>query len=47
MYLFELTTPYFAVSPEGDLVVNEKELDRDPPSPGVYRFQVCMKRLQS
>ncbi|XP_065211081.1 cadherin-99C isoform X2 [Planococcus citri] len=43
VYLFELTTPSFAVSPEGDLVVNEKDLDRDPPNPGVYRFQIVAR----
>lgn len=42
-YTFELTTNYFAIDPSGVLVVNEENLDRDPPSPGVFRFQVVAR----
>jgi protocadherin-15 len=43
VYLYELTTPSFAVSSAGILLVNEEGLDRDPPSPGKYRFQVVAR----
>ncbi|KAG8223913.1 hypothetical protein J437_LFUL001993, partial [Ladona fulva] len=39
-YTFELTTSYFKIISDGTLVVNEENLDRDPPSPGKFRFQV-------
>ncbi|XP_020300052.1 cadherin-99C isoform X2 [Pseudomyrmex gracilis] len=42
-YTFELTTNYFAIDPSGVLVVNEENLDRDPPSPGRFRFQVVAR----
>ncbi|KAJ8668581.1 hypothetical protein QAD02_010244, partial [Eretmocerus hayati] len=42
-YTFELTTPYFAIDANGTLVVNEENLDRDPPSPGRFRFQVVAR----
>lgn len=40
LYAFELTTNSFNVDPEGYIYVNEEKLDRDPPNPGKYRFQV-------
>lgn len=40
VYSFELTTPSFTVNNDGILVVNQPNLDRDPPNPGKYRFQV-------
>lgn len=46
-YIFELTTPSFIVSKSGNLVVNENDLDRDPPSPGVYRFQLVAREATS
>lgn len=46
-YIFELTTPSFLVSKGGHLVVNEEDLDRDPPSPGVYRFQLVVREAVS
>lgn len=46
-YIFELTTPSFLVSKSGHLVVNEEDLDRDPPSPGVYRFQLVVREAVS
>lgn len=46
-YIFELTTPSFAVSKDGLLLVNEEGLDRDPPSPGIYRFQVVAREAVS
>ncbi|XP_032667356.1 cadherin-99C isoform X2 [Odontomachus brunneus] len=42
-YTFELTTNFFAIDPAGILVVNEENLDRDPPSPGRFRFQVVAR----
>nr|CAD7426011.1 unnamed protein product [Timema monikensis] len=42
-YSFELTTNFFRVDVNGTLVVNEKNLDRDPPSPGKFRFQVVAR----
>ncbi|KAL0104591.1 hypothetical protein PUN28_017380 [Cardiocondyla obscurior] len=42
-YTFELTTSFFAIDPSGILVVNEENLDRDPPSPGRFRFQVVAR----
>ncbi|GLH14858.1 Protocadherin-15 [Gryllus bimaculatus] len=38
-----LTTPFFAVDEAGALVVDEEKLDRDPPSPGKFRFQVVAR----
>lgn len=46
-YIFELTTPSFLISKSGDLVVNEEGLDRDPPNPGVYRFQLVAREATS
>lgn len=46
-YIFELTTPSFLVSKSGHLVVNEENLDRDAPSPGVYRFQLVVREAVS
>uniref|UniRef100_A0A182QAB1 Cadherin domain-containing protein n=1 Tax=Anopheles farauti TaxID=69004 RepID=A0A182QAB1_9DIPT len=42
-YIYEVTTPSFTVSKEGILRVNEEGLDRDPPSPGKYLFQVVAR----
>ncbi|XP_031829504.1 cadherin 99C isoform X3 [Nomia melanderi] len=42
-YSFELTTNFFAIDSSGILVVNEENLDRDPPSPGRFRFQVVAR----
>lgn len=46
-YIFELTTPSFAISKSGYLIVNEDALDRDPPNPGVYRFQLVAREAAS
>lgn len=46
-YIFELTTPSFLISKSGYLVVNEDGLDRDPPNPGVYRFQLVAREAVS
>ena len=40
-YSFELTTSFFAIDNSGYVIVNQENLDRDPPSPGTFRFQVC------
>ena len=47
MYAFELTTLAFTITSEGMLVVNQKNLDRDPPSPSTFRFQVGGRLLVS
>ncbi|XP_055318314.1 cadherin-99C isoform X2 [Sitodiplosis mosellana] len=46
-YIFELTTPSFLISKSGYLTVNEEGLDRDPPNPGVYRFQLVAREAAS
>lgn len=43
IYKFELTTPFFRIGGTGVLLVNEENLDRDPPSPGRFRFQVVAR----
>lgn len=47
VYIFELTTPSFLISKSGCLTVNEAGLDRDPPNPGVYRFQLMARDAAS
>ncbi|KAK7603537.1 hypothetical protein V9T40_003536 [Parthenolecanium corni] len=42
-YVFELTTPSFTINSEGILIVNQKNLDRDPPNPGKFRFQILAR----
>ncbi|XP_050317816.1 cadherin-99C isoform X1 [Bactrocera neohumeralis] len=42
-YIYELTTPSFNVTNDGILIVNEEGLDRDPPAPGRYKFQVVAR----
>ncbi|KAJ8937490.1 hypothetical protein NQ314_011880 [Rhamnusium bicolor] len=42
-YTYELTTPYFAIDKEGHLAVNENNLDRDPPNPGKFKFQIVAR----
>lgn len=46
-YTFELTTTAFRVNSEGILVVNEQELDRDPPNQSVHTFQVVAHQVNS
>ncbi|XP_075213856.1 cadherin 99C [Lycorma delicatula] len=43
IYTFELTTSFFSIDKEGRLVVAEENLDRDPPSPGKFRFQIVAR----
>lgn len=38
-----MTTPYFIIDRESHLIVNENNLDRDPPNPGKFRFQVVAR----
>ncbi|KAI5749017.1 hypothetical protein M8J76_003987 [Diaphorina citri] len=45
-YMFELTTNFFDIDPEGYLVVSKENLDRDPPNPGKFRFQVIAREKQ-
>ncbi|KAI8045501.1 cadherin-99C isoform X1 [Drosophila gunungcola] len=42
-YIYELTTPSFNVTSDGILIVNEDNLDRDPPAPGRFKFQVVAR----
>ncbi|XP_055849047.1 cadherin-99C isoform X1 [Episyrphus balteatus] len=42
-YIYELTTPSFDVTKDGILIVNEESLDRDPPNPGKFKFQVVAR----
>ncbi|KAG8256727.1 hypothetical protein J6590_063040 [Homalodisca vitripennis] len=42
-YSFELTTNFFEIDETGTLIVAEENLDRDPPSPGKFRFQVVAR----
>lgn len=46
-YIFELTTPSFLIAKNGYLIVNEADLDRDPPNPGMYRFQLVAREATS
>jgi hypothetical protein len=41
-YSFEMTTSFFTIDNNGYLKVNVENLDRDPPSPGTFRFQVII-----
>lgn len=43
MYTYELTTPYFTIDKENHLVVNENNLDRDPPNPEKFKFQIVAR----
>ncbi|CAH1132181.1 unnamed protein product [Ceutorhynchus assimilis] len=45
VYTFELTTPYFVIDKNGHLVVNENNLDRDPPNPGKFKFQIVAREI--
>ncbi|XP_050534289.1 cadherin-99C isoform X2 [Daktulosphaira vitifoliae] len=44
-YSFELTTNSFNINNDGYLFVNEDKLDRDPPNPGKYRFQIVAREI--
>lgn len=44
-YTFELTTNSFNVDSDGNVYVNEEKLDRDPPNPGKYRFQIVAREI--
>ncbi|XP_055373712.1 cadherin-99C [Condylostylus longicornis] len=46
-YIYELTTPSFAVNKENILVVNEENLDRDPPNQGKFTFQVVAREPET
>ncbi|KAH1012859.1 hypothetical protein HUJ05_011939 [Dendroctonus ponderosae] len=47
IYTFELTSPYFVIDKDGHLVVNENNLDRDPPNPGKFKFQIVAREKNS
>lgn len=42
-YSWELTTTAFRIAQGGRLVVAENDLDRDPPNPGLYTFQIVAR----
>ncbi|XP_072950018.1 cadherin-99C isoform X2 [Epargyreus clarus] len=42
-YTFELTTSFFDIDKDGYLIVSDERLDRDPPNPGKFRFQVVAR----
>lgn len=42
-YSFEMTTSFFTIDNNGYLIVNVENLDRDPPSPGTFRFQIVAR----
>lgn len=46
-YSFEMTTSFFTIDNNGYLIVNVDNLDRDPPSPGIFRFQVLITQHSS
>lgn len=46
-YSFEMTTSFFTIDNNGYLIVNVENLDRDPPSPGTFRFQVLITQHSS
>lgn len=45
-YTYELTTPSFSISSEGILLVNDSNLDRDPPNLSKLRFQVVAREVK-
>lgn len=45
-YSYELTTPSFVISKDGTLLVNEENLDRDPPNPSKLRFQIVARETK-
>lgn len=45
-YSYELTTPYFIIREDGLLVVNDDNLDSDPPNISNLRFQVVARELK-
>ncbi|GBP26752.1 Cadherin-99C [Eumeta japonica] len=42
-YTFELTTNFFDIDRDNYLIVNDDKLDRDPPNPGKFRFQIVAR----
>ncbi|KAL4707263.1 hypothetical protein ACJJTC_019801 [Scirpophaga incertulas] len=44
-YTFELTTNFFDIDKLGYLLVSDETLDRDPPNPGSFRFQVVAREV--
>lgn len=42
-YTFELTTPSFSINKDRQLIVAAENLDRDPPNPGKFRFQIVAR----
>ncbi|GFS75615.1 cadherin-99C, partial [Nephila pilipes] len=46
-YTYEVTTNSFRVNSDGYLVINEANLDRDPPNPSKYTFQVIARQVDT
>ncbi|BES91601.1 Cadherin domain [Nesidiocoris tenuis] len=46
-YEFESTSSFFDVDNNGLLVVSQENLDRDPPNPGVFRFQIVAREKKN
>ena len=44
-YAYEMTTTSFMIDNEGHLVVNQENLDRDPPNENRLSFQVFVREL--
>jgi hypothetical protein len=42
-----MTTSFFTIDNNGYLIVNVDNLDRDPPSPAIFRFQVLITQHSS
>lgn len=40
IYEFEVTSSSFRVNGDGYLIVDDPNLDRDPPNPSTHKFQV-------
>ncbi|XP_074596173.1 cadherin 99C isoform X2 [Brevipalpus obovatus] len=47
IYEFEVTTHAFRVNGDGYLIINDDHLDRDPPNPTIYKFQVIARQVGS
>ena len=46
LYTYELTTPSFRISADGTLLVNDENLDRDPPNPSKLLFQIVAREVK-
>lgn len=46
LYAYEITNSQFIVSKDGVLLVNEENLDRDPPNSGKFKFQIVAREIK-